>query len=407
MHEPDSVTTTSEREVEGGQTGLDPLAMERVWAAVVRYYKLGLHPAIAMCVRHRGQVVLDRAIGHAHGNPPGATAESPKQLATPDTLYSLASGSKPLLAMAVHKLVERGELHVDDRLARYIPEFAATDKATVTIRQLLAHRAGIPSLPRAYVDLDVLTDRARLLEAMLASPMTHRPDDITAYHALSAGFMLGEVVQRITGQDLQDFVRDTITGPVGLKLRFGVDADQVHTVAHEAFTGPTPIPRLAKRLEDSLGVDLVGAVDFSNDPRFRSGVIPSGNVTGTPNDACLFMELLRRGGELEGRRVFEPQTIQRAVEDQGHRAIDRVILLPIRYSMGFMLGADRLSFFGPRSRRAFGHLGFTNVLVWCDPARELCVALLNTGKPFLTPALAAWLAIPVELARRVPISSPR
>ena len=235
--------------------------------------------------------------------------------------------------------------------------------------------------------------------------MSHRPTDVTAYHALTAGFMLAEVVHRVSGRDLQTFVRDEITGPTGLRLRFGVPVEQLDSVAVEAFTGPKPPPRLARRLEDSLGIDLRGAVDLANDPRFRTGVIPSGNVTGTADDACQFMELLRRGGEYNGARVFEPTTVRRATEDQGHRGIDRVILLPIRYSMGFMLGADRLSFFGPKSSRAYGHLGFTNVLVWCDPARELCVALLNSGKPFLSPALAAWLAIPVELALRVPISA--
>ena len=79
-----------------------------------------------------------------------------------------------------------------------------------------------------------------------------------------------------------------------------------------------------------------------------------------------------------------------------------MILLPLRYSMGFMLGGDQLSFFGRRSPRAFGHLGFTNNLVWADPDRELSVALFTTGKPFLTPELGAWLAIPYEIARRIP-----
>ncbi len=379
--------------------------MQRVWEAVVRYYKLGLHPAIAMCVRHRGEVVLDRAIGHASGNPPGAPRDAPKTLATPDTLYSLASGSKPVMAMAIHLLAERGRLHVDDRIAHHLPEFRKTDKAQVTVRQLLAHRAGLPMLPRELVDLDLLTDRHQLLRALLEAPTLHSPGETTAYHALSAGFVLGEVVHRVTGRDLQSFVADEITGPAGLKLRWGVEPSQIDAVADEAFTGPEPIPALARRLEDSIGAGMREAVAFTNDPRFLTAQIPSGNIITTPNEICRFMELLRNGGSLAGQRIFEKRTVERAIEDQGHRGLDRVILLPIRYSMGFMLGADLVSFYGPRSRRAFGHLGFTNVLVWSDPDREISVALLNTGKPFLTPALAAWLAIPIELARRVPITS--
>ena len=82
--------------------------------------------------------------------------------------------------------------------------------------------------------------------------------------------------------------------------------------------------------------------------------------------------------------------------------VDRVILLPLRYSMGFMLGGRRLSFYGPATPRAFGHLGFTNVLYWADPERDLSVAFLNSGKPMFTPEALAWFAVMRTISHRVP-----
>ena len=81
------------------------------------------------------------------------------------------------------------------------------------------------------------------------------------------------------------------------------------------------------------------------------------------------------------------------------------MMLPVRYGMGFMLGGERLSFYGPQSARAFGHLGFTNVLAWADPDRDISVALMNNGKPFITPQLLAWLAVPRIIAQRIPRAS--
>lgn len=402
IRDPRSLTTRSGHELPASSTGLERDAMERVWRSVVRYYRLGLQPAISICVRHRGEIVLDRAVGHARGNGPGDDPNEEKILATPDTRFSLASGSKPITAMAIHMLQERGKLHIDERASHHMHELRGTDKAGITMRQLLAHRAGLPSLPPGKVDLDILTDREAIIDALVNTEVSSAPGTNTAYHALSSGFILAEIVLRTTGRTLQEFVRDEIMRPTGIDLDYGVSPDQVDTIAREYFTGPRPVPALAKRLEASLGVDLRGAVRMANDPRFRTGVIPSGNITGTAREASQFFELLRRGGELNGQRIFDARTISRAIEDQGHGGFDSVIMLPIRYGLGFMLGGDRVAFFGRRSARAFGHLGFTNVLVWADPDRELSVALLNSGKPFLTPELGAWLAIPYELARQVP-----
>ena len=111
--------------------------------------------------------------------------------------------------------------------------------------------------------------------------------------------------------------------------------------------------------------------------------------------------MLRCGGTLEGHRIFAEETVQRAVGQSAFTELDSVIKLPIQYGLGFMLGNPLLSLFGPRTAGAFGHLGYTNVLVWADPQRELSVAFLNNGKPFVTPELLVWLNIPRTICSQI------
>ncbi|MCC6765447.1 MAG: serine hydrolase, partial [Deltaproteobacteria bacterium] len=96
--------------------GVDPAAVDRIWEAAEEIYRSGIHPALALCVRHRGEVLLDRALGHAHGNGPYDRPEGPKVLATPDTPFGMMSATKAVTAMVVHLLDERNLLRIDDRV---------------------------------------------------------------------------------------------------------------------------------------------------------------------------------------------------------------------------------------------------------------------------------------------------
>ena len=117
----------------------------------------------------------------------------------------------------------------------------------------------------------------------------------------------------------------------------------------------------------------------------------------TASEASRFFELLRRGGELDGVHVFEPRTVRRAVAEQSYLEPDFTLVLPFRYSLGFMLGAEWFSLYGPYTSEAFGHIGFTNVVCWADPQREVAGALLTSGKPLIYPGIY-WL---FEIMRRI------
>jgi CubicO group peptidase (beta-lactamase class C family) len=151
-----------------------------------------------------------------------------------------------------------------------------------------------------------------------------------------------------------------------------------------------------------LSVHFVEAVRVSNDPRFLTSVVPAGNIVTTANEASRFMQLLLDGGELDEVRVFETRTIERAVAEQTFFELDLTMGAPIRYSMGFILGARIASPYGLNTPRAFGHLGFTNVFVYADPSRDIAVALMTSGKPALSIGVTRTLLIMQTIARRIP-----
>lgn len=399
---PEEVTSISPAEVDPRSVGLTRRDVDAIWAAVVRYYGIGLQPAMALCIRRRGQVILDRAIGHARGNGPGELG--PLVPATPDTLFNFFSGSKSITAMLVLLLEQRGEIDLDAPVARYIPEFGRHGKDRITIRHVLTHRAGIPAVPPDLVDVDLIWNREHLVEVLSETRPISAAGHELAYHAVTGGFVLGEIIHRVTGRDARAFLDDEIRKPLGFDaLSFGVPPARLGEVARESFTGPKARRPFSILLERSLGLPLERIVDLANDERFLTGIVPSGNVIATANEIGRYFELLLRQGELDGVKVFERETVRRGVARENLEIqLDRTIMLPIRYGMGFMLGGEHLSFYGRGTPLAFGHLGFTNVLGWADPERDISVAFMNNGKPFVTPELVLWLNIPRVIARKVP-----
>ncbi len=403
VFDPEEVTTKSHRETDPRGVGLATKDVDAIWQAVVHYYKLGLHPSLALCIRRRGELILDRAIGHASGNSPQDPEGTPLVRATPDTLYNFFSGSKSVTAMLIHLLHEQERLHVDEPVATFIPEFAKKRKHNITIRDVLTHRAGIPATPSEAIDLDLLERPDEIVASFCDLEPTYRPGTVQAYHAVTGGFILGEIIRRTTGEGVREFLTKSVREPLGMKhFNYGVAPELLDKVAVAAFTGPIPTWPHKNLLQQALGASMRELVDISNDPRFRTAAIPSANLIATPEEICRFFETLLCGGTYEDVRVFEQRTVARATLRQTTGQVDRVLMFPVPFSMGFMLGNKTIGFYGPRTGKAFGHLGFTNVLGWADPERDLSVAFMNTGKPLLAAKMVAWLNVMRVISSRVP-----
>ena len=194
----DAVTTVGdEAEPEAG--GVERRNVEAIWKATLDWYRSGVHPAMQVCVRRNGEVILDRAVGHSRGNGPRDGDDADKILATPDTPFCVYSTSKAITAFVVHKLCEKGVLHLEDPIAEHIPGYERHGKRDITIGHVLAHRAGVPNLPREALDLDNIDDHDYLREVLCDAKPVMLPGTQLAYHAVSGGFILGEVVRQVTG----------------------------------------------------------------------------------------------------------------------------------------------------------------------------------------------------------------
>jgi CubicO group peptidase (beta-lactamase class C family) len=398
----DAATTIGdEADPEAG--GLEAANVESMWKAAVSLYRSGVHPAVQVCVRRNGAVVLDRAIGHARGNGPQDAEDADKVAATPGTPFLIYSGSKAITAFVIHMLVERELVELEAPIASYIPEYARHGKGEITVGHVLAHRAGVPNLPPEVLDLYNIGNRELLREALCDAKPFARPGRFLAYHAISGGFVLGEIAERVTGKPINELLAAEILDPLGFQwTNYGVAPDRVGEVALNYVTGPRATPPLSTLLTRALGLPFDQLVETSNDPRFLTGVVPAASTVTTANELSRFFEIFRRGGELDGVRVMKPETIRTALTEQSHLEFDFSLGFPTRFSYGLMLGARVLSLYGRDTQQAFGHLGFTNMLAWADPQRGTSAAVLTNGKPTIYPELPRFFGLTQRITSEAP-----
>jgi CubicO group peptidase (beta-lactamase class C family) len=397
----DAATTAGTEAPGGGSIGTE--GVERIWGSALALYRSGVHPAVQVCVRRDGEVVLDRAIGHARGNGPDDPADAEKDPATPETPFTVYSASKAITAFVVHKQIERGLMALDDPVAEHFPGYERHGKGEITIGQVLSHRAGVPNLPREAFDLDRVGDRDFLVEALRDAKPFAAPGKRLAYHAISGGFILAEVVERVTGKTIRAVLAEEFLDPLGFRwTNYGVAPDDADRVGLNYMTGAPVLPPLSTFLTRALGASPAEVVTASNDPRFITATIPAGNVVTTANELSRFFEVLRRGGELDGVRVLETETVRTALTEQSHLEIDFSLGFPTRFSYGLMLGARVLSLYGRDTQHAFGHLGYINILGWADPERALSAAIVTSGKPILYPEMLSFLGLSQRITSEAP-----
>jgi CubicO group peptidase (beta-lactamase class C family) len=392
-----------------GGSDVPAQAIERVWERVVALYRTGVHPALQICVRRDGHVVLHRAIGHTRGNAPQDPPGTKLVPLTTESPFDLFSASKAVTAMLIHKLDEEHVLHLEDRVCDFIPEFARHGKHRITLRHILAHKAGIPNLPPEAMNLELLPHPERIVSLLCDARLRLRPGRLLAYHAVSGGFVLAEVVRRATGDDIRTVLEKRIAAPLGFRwMRYGVAPADLPLVVQDALTGPPLLPPMSRILKNALGLPLPEVVKLCNDPRYLTGIVPSANLVTTAAELSAFYQCLLDEGTLGNVRIFEPRTVRHATGEVSYLELDLTLGLPIRYGLGFMLGGKGPNLFGTDNPHAFGHVGFTNTFAWADPERRLSVALLASGKPVVSLHAIRLVQLMLEIGRVFPkIAPPR
>jgi CubicO group peptidase (beta-lactamase class C family) len=379
-------------EVAPQTVGLTDAQVKSIWSSVEALYRTGMYPGLAFCIRRHGQTVLNRTLGYAYGNGPNDLPETPKRMMTLDTPICLFSASKMMTAMLIHKLMELGELNIMDPVSYYLPHFSIHGKRDVTLHQVMCHRAGIPMITD-NLKPDSLFDSEYVNQLVMSLKPKWDSGQVVAYHAITGGYVLAKVAEKVTGKNVRELMHEWIQNPMGFKyMNFGLPAEHLSKRAWNYNTGlpaQFPFKQWLKRL---LGIPLETVIELSNDERFQDVIIPAGNVMSTAEEVACFLSMLIDGGiyRQAGKKpvqVFDPLTVRRAVQPDGRRDVDRMFLVPVRYSAGFILGDDPVGLWGGQTARAFGHLGYSNHFCWADPERDISVALLTTGKPVLGPHL--------------------
>lgn len=364
-------------------SGVDPAAMDRIWAAARHWYSAGMHPAIQVCVRHRGRVVLDRAIGHGWGNGPDDPPDAEQVPVTTTTPFCAYSSAKAITTTVVHMLVERGHFSLDDRVCEYLPTYTSHGKDRTTIRHVMTHSAGVPFATGPRPDLKRMDDSEYAREMLGQLKPIYPPGLVHMYHGLTWGPLMREIVSAATGRNIREILATEILDPLGFRwTNYGVAPQDVPLVAPSRVTGaPLPAP-IAKAFKIAVGGTPQQIIPFSNTPAFLTSVIPSSSTVSTAFELSRFAELLRRGGELDGVRVLSPETLYAATRQARRLRPDLATgLMPLRWGTGYMLGSKRFGPFGLDAPAAFGHTGLTDIAVWADPSRDLAAAVLSSGKP--------------------------
>jgi CubicO group peptidase (beta-lactamase class C family) len=403
----DAITTIDERrEVDPQEVGLLHTDVERIWRNILDIYKTGVHPAITICIRHRGKVLMSRAIGHVRGNGPEDGPDSEKVPATPDTPMCLYSTSKGITALLMHMLQEDGLINVSDPVAFYAPEFARRGKDNITIHQILAHRGGIPGLPKD-VAIETLWDEDATWDLLCDAEPIVTDGSKLAYHAITGGFVLERVVRKVTGDNINAYIQKKIREPMGMKyFSYGIEPEYADDLARTYATGPRPGPLLSRFIQRALGTDIESLEQVCNDPRFQEAIIPAGNLAGTAEEASRFFQMMLDGGKWGRRRICSATTVARATQEFGRRTVDRTLFIPMRFSAGLMLGDEPVGVWGPNTRYAYGHIGLINKFAWADPQRELSAAILTSGIPVIAHHLPPMLRMLRTIANTFPILEP-
>jgi CubicO group peptidase (beta-lactamase class C family) len=326
----------------------------------------GLHLGAQIYVSRRGEVVADGAVGE---NRPGVPL-------TREHLMLWLSSTKPVGAVAIGQLWERGRLELEDAVAQHVPEFAAHGKEGITIRHLLTHTAGIRMLDVGWPQDSWEQIIARIC-AMKPEPRWV-PGEKAGYHTASSWFIVGEIVRRVDGRSFDRYAREEIFGPLGMRdCWVGMPMERYLAYCEEGRIG-------AMWDTEKPGPP---AHDWDTPERCTS-INPGGNGYGPMRELGRFYEMLLGRGTLAGRRLLLPQTVDAFTTRQRVGMLDATFKHVLDWGLGFIIdskryGADTVPYgYGhSASDRTFGHSGYRSSAAFADPEHGLAVALAFNGTP--------------------------
>jgi CubicO group peptidase (beta-lactamase class C family) len=296
-----------------------------------------------------------------------------------DTIVNFFSVSKALCTICALRLVEQGKLDLDAPVARYWPEFAQAGKDAVTTRQILSHRAGLPAI-REALPAGTMLDWDAMIGALERTPPWWEPGTAHGYHVNTFGFLIGEIVRRISGKTIGTMLREEIAAPLGADVHIGLPAPEHARVAEylwpTASTASQGMPNADELMRWNTYWNPQGfsGGGYVNTPAWRSAEIPSTNGHGNARGVARVYSALANGGETGGVRILSPGMLAAATIEHsiGH---DLISQRPSRFGLGFQLTQPERPL-GPNPG-AFGHFGAGGSLGYCDPQAGIAFAYVT------------------------------
>lgn len=336
-----------------GEVGLSGDGLDAAVKVLESAVDDGAAPGAVLFVARRGKIVLEKAVGRM-------TYDGDSERVTADTLYDLASLTKVVVTTTLSMIfTERGLLDLESPVSSYIPEFRGEGKDRVLVEDLLAHSGGLlwwTDLYKRYEGKAPSEAKRGYLDAICELPLDYPPRAKSVYSDLGV-LLLGEILERITGQDLETLAKEEIFEPLGM-------AESLYR------PGPTLIARIAPTERDPWRGRVVRGEVHDENAYGLGGVAPHAGVFSTARSLGRFAQMMLNGGAYNGHRILNEETIARFTR--------RANLVPgSSRALGWDTPSEPSASGSLFSANSYGHTGFTGTSLWIDPARQLFVILLT------------------------------
>ncbi len=292
------------------------------------------------------------------------------------TITNVWSTTKTMTNLAALVLVERGQLDVHEKVARYWPEFAANGKQGIEVRHLLSHTSGVSGWAQP-VSFDDILDWEKATTKLAAQAPWWPPGTASGYHCLNQGHLVGEVVRRITGRSLGKFFAEEIAGPLGADFHIGLPESEFPRVSN--VVPPPPLPFDLSALDpDSVmvktftGPPATAAASWT--PAWRKAEVPAANGHGNARSLARVQSLVSHGGTAFGARLLSPRTLDTIFESQSN-GVDLVLGLPLHFGVGYALPRTDSIPYIPEGKRCFWG-GWGGSMVVNDLERRMTIAYM-------------------------------
>lgn len=355
--------------VDPKSVSMNAKALEKVVVRFKRQHASGSFPGGQLVVRRNGKLVVNEAVGLARGF---RSDESCVLASRQETLFPVYSTGKPLAGVAIAILEDKGRIDVNAPVSSIFPEFEKNGKKDITILDVLTHRSGV-LLPHLTGKFDIWKNKTAMQKQLSDAVPVYKRGTL-AYQPGEFGWILSEIVSRVDGRELADYIEQEIAGPLQLSdIRFSLNDDEYASIAYSYWQGKDKVMVAGFNVADNYE-------GYSNDPDFFNSRNPSFTLISNAASLAAFYEVLVQGGIThDGKRLVSEEVLKKYTTRQVF-GWDKSVKTFLSLGRGFMTGTLTPSLFGWwNTGRCFGHAGVFSCLAFGDYDTGVSVAIITNG----------------------------